>query len=168
MTIYDPITVARFWSKVDVRRSDDCWVWRGTRRKNGGYGQFRLNVPRTMFAAHRMALQIVNDRILEPKEFALHHCDNPPCCNPKHLYVGGHAQNMKDMMERKRRRSAIQVGERNGNSHLSEDDVIKIIDLINAGMNNCEIGRIYKVNHSTISLIRTGKNWRYLTYKIRI
>jgi len=82
----------RFWEKVDVRGPDECWPW--TRKHNPkGYGQFRKD---KMVQAHRMAWELTNGPIPDGLD-VLHTCDNPPCCNPHHLFLGTNDDNMRDM-----------------------------------------------------------------------
>ena len=87
-----------FWSRVDTSGGPDaCWPFIGT--KNAcGYGT--LSYQSRVYRAHRLAL-ILSDSD-KPDLQALHHCDNPPCCNPKHLYWGTRSDNMKDAWKRGR------------------------------------------------------------------
>lgn len=96
----------RFWSKVDVRGPDECWLWmRGC--GSGGYGQVWREGRN--WQAHRVAYEFTRGPIPDGL-WVLHRCDVPNCVNPAHLYVGTHKDNVRDRVERGR--SA--TGDRNG------------------------------------------------------
>ena len=78
-----------FWQNVAVRSPNECWEWRGSRYPTG-YGRVRP----TQYA-HRLAWGYTHGPIPAGLH-VLHHCDNPPCCNPAHLWVGTPADNMRD------------------------------------------------------------------------
>ena len=86
----------RFWSKVDIKSDDECWNFKGA--KSNGYGYFKID--KRNHPAHRIAWDLFYCLKVPPKGFICHHCDNPPCCNPAHLYLGTHATNMLDVTNR--------------------------------------------------------------------
>lgn len=89
--------VKRFWSNVDIRGADECWVWK--RRVHRGYGV--VSIRHKFFIAHRLAYKIKNGDI--PSDVCvMHKCDNPLCCNPIHLVAGTHQDNMDDMYNKNR------------------------------------------------------------------
>jgi hypothetical protein len=94
--------IKRFWTKVNVRKESDCWEWK-TGFFDTGYGAFFLEGQNR--GAHRVSLEIHLGRKLDSDEFACHTCDNPKCVNPKHLFVGTHEDNLKDMAAKKRGRN---------------------------------------------------------------
>lgn len=92
----------RFWEKVD--RGEECWTWKPEFSRNpGGYGMF---TPRhgARVGAHRISWELANGPI-PPGMFVLHHCDNPPCVRPDHLWLGTHLDNMADMKAKGRSHS---------------------------------------------------------------
>lgn len=89
----NPAIVSRLQSKVDRRGPDDCWPWLASGGASG-HGQFVV-VKGYPVGAHRMAWIIANDADPRPYQ-VMHRCDNPPCCNPAHLLLGTHAENLRD------------------------------------------------------------------------
>lgn len=82
----------RFWEKVELRGSDECWPWKGSCNEHG-YGQL-LGTEGRLEKASRLALMLVG---ADPAGwFVLHSCDNPPCVNPTHLFLGTQRDNMRD------------------------------------------------------------------------
>lgn len=93
----------RFWSKVRIGEPDDCWEWTATRFPSG-YGNFSMGArSQGKVGAHRVAYELANGPI-PPGMDICHHCDNPPCCNPRHLYAGSVSDNLRDAVRRGRRR----------------------------------------------------------------
>ena len=83
--------------KVD-RRSSDCWDWLASEDRDG-YGRFWDGEKHVR--AHRFAWTLFRGPIPEGKQ-VLHECDNPPCVNPDHLFLGTNTDNIKDMMQKGR------------------------------------------------------------------
>lgn len=93
----------RLWGKVIKGGPDDCWEWQGA-QGNRGHGRTMHYAPdgtRIWIAAHRLAWELTHGPIPDGL-FACHHCDNPPCCNPAHLFLGTAADNTWDMVTKGR------------------------------------------------------------------
>lgn len=141
----------RFWAKVDktpgLGPNGDCWLWKG-RRNGHGYGE--IKVAGVYRAAHRIALFGVDN--LKTRLFACHHCDNPQCVRPEHLFAGEAVDNIRDMFLKGR---AGNVGATT--RKLTDDDVRAIRE---SSDRQCVLARRFNVNGSAIRQIRLGATYR--------
>lgn len=94
MAAANPISIARFWSKIDVRGPNDCWPWKASCDRHG-YGQFKAETGATPKRAHRVAYALICGEI-EAGSVLRHSCHTPACCNPRHLLPGTQADNHDD------------------------------------------------------------------------
>ena len=117
---YDTKDIIRFLEKLD--RSGDCWVWKGTVNEQG-YG--RLNVNYKMVFTHKIAYELQYGEIPEGL-LVCHTCDNPPCCNPDHLFLGTPQENVDDMMRKGRNVGSRLKGEKVGTHKLTDEQVSEI------------------------------------------
>lgn len=146
MTDTDP---ARFWAKVN--KTDSCWLW--TAALSHGYGAIAWGSRRQM-AAHRVAYELEIGSIPTGMEVC-HHCDNPPCVNPAHLFIGTHADNMADMAAKGR--SPSMANEKCGKTKLTDVEVDHIRLMAVQGMKQVEIARYFGIHDGHVSRILSGK-----------
>jgi hypothetical protein len=152
-------------------RSGDCWLWVG-RTDKSGRGQVFRNGKRMIH--HRAVWEILVSPI-PPGNLLCHHCDNPRCANPLHIYVGDNASNVKDMFERGRHWTQIDpvraaaVGLKNGqaNNWSSGEANPKAklkLEQVEAIRRDVRPTRFlaadYGVSCNSIQRIRSGKQWR--------
>jgi hypothetical protein len=151
---------ARFWAKVDSSAGLlACWPWTGYRTPQG-YG--RLTVNRSPTPASRVALGIAIGRELTAAEEACHTCDNPPCCNPAHLFVGTHADNVADANAKGRASGGSLRGSSNPSARLTEVEVLAIRSTFDAGgVTKASLAARFGVSDTLIGLIVTGRLWQH-------
>lgn len=159
-TTDDPPTLTladRFWTKVDKKGPEDCWLWTAAVNEHG-YGVMRPAGQRTgpTVKAHRVSLELAG--VTVDGRFVLHACDTPPCVNPAHLSVGDHQANVADMMSRGRQ----VMGSRDGMAKLRESQVCDIRSLAASGEQQRVIAMRFGVSHSTISRIVNRRGWLHV------
>lgn len=149
--------VSRFWERTDVMGEDDCWVWKGYIKKEG-YGQVSHQGKNVL--AHRVSYTISIGEIPEGL-LVLHKCDNPPCVNPKHLFIGTEADNMRDRDIKGRGNQP--KGEKSGTHKLTETKVKQIRDKYSTGeFTKRELGREFGVTPENIHSIVRRETWRHI------
>jgi hypothetical protein len=137
-------------------KKDCCWEWKGGKDKDG-YGQMQISTGNKLTKAHRVSWMVYKGDI--PKGIKVcHKCDNPPCCNPDHLFLGTTKDNSADMTLKGRSTR----GSKNATSKLKDDDIPKIRQLISLGVTLTRIAKDFGVSVSTICEISKGKRWRHI------
>lgn len=149
--------IDRFWTKVAVRGPDECWPYI-RHCVAGKYGQFYIGKP---VQAHRFSYELEHGVGSAEGFDVLHKCDNPPCCNPAHLFKGTALDNMNDKHAKGRERYI--KGDECSWTKLTEKDVRKIRKLIASGVVQASIARKYSVTPSLITYIKNGKAWGHVT-----
>lgn len=148
-------TRERLWLLVDQSGGPDaCWPWKGARNRQG-YGRFAIT-SRKQGAAHRVALELFLGEPLPADLMACHRCDNPPCCNPSHLFVGSALANKADCVAKRRHAK----GETHYKSKLTAADAIFIREA--SGVTDTELADHFGVARSTIRAIRRRATWKHL------
>lgn len=157
----DPAFHAKFWASVDKRGPDECWEWTGSRKPPFGYGHCYLGGGRKSprhTTASRVSLGLAIGRPLVRGEVACHKCDNPPCVNPAHLFVGTQSDNALDSVAKGRARRA--QGSATGAAKLTEEQVQWMRGLEYYYGLNSDLAREFGVSRHTIRTARLGMNWK--------
>ncbi len=175
----------RFLANVVRGGPDECWPY--TRGKDSrGYG--RIMVDGKSVKAHRVAWELANGPI--PSGMCIcHHCDNPPCCNPAHLFVGTPADNVRDCKNKGRnakgdanglhihperaargdangartRPDRRARGEANGSAKLTVDAVRTIRQRSINGEKKTQIAADFGISNAEVIFIVQRKRWAHVT-----
>lgn len=145
----------RFWSRVDQSGGPDaCWPWTGKRNKLG-YGHLRYYGRKVPVAQVSL---VAHGYLLSDDDFACHACDNPPCCNPAHLFPGSHVDNMADRDAKGRQAKGSTVGI----SKLTESQVAEIRHRYSNYETQPSLAADFGLTRSTINAIVRGTTWRHV------
>ena len=146
--------VQRFWNKVN--KANECWIWIAAVDKDG-YGVFNDGI-RKYVKAHRFAYELFNGAIPK-KNIICHHCDNPSCVNPQHLYLGTYQTNAQDMVRRGRMKK--QNGTKNHMAKLNWSKVKKIRQMWNSGeYTQKQLADNFNVSRGCITGVIHNINWK--------
>ena len=141
----------QFWEKVDLPNDrSECWEWTAATRN--GYGNLKVN--QVNIKAHRLSYAL-HYGVLPANFLVCHHCDNPLCVNPHHLFLGTDAENAQDKVRKGRQSRHAN----NGNAKISETQLEEIRARIAAGHTNVAIAKDYPIGHAMVSRIRRGRSY---------
>lgn len=166
----------RFWEKVEIAGPNECWLWTGGFKSPGGYGTFYRDGKTQR--AHRVSYELAHGPIPQQKRASCHgycvchSCDNPPCVNPAHLWLGSHLMNMTDarlkgrfptrkLPAQPRPRRPRLYGEDRPGSKLTEDDV-ENIRVLHPTMSHRAIGELFMISHRQIGQIIRREKWKHI------
>lgn len=151
-----PRDIARFWTKVSVGRGlDACWRWDASVVQGKGYGQFKLDGK--MLHAHRLAYELIHGPIPGAMHVC-HRCDNPSCVNPDHLFVGSAMDNVRDCMEKGRRRRGA-WGEASNFAKITAEQVLDIREMARQSFPQWVIAEKHGISRPAVSVIVNRKTW---------
>lgn len=148
----------RFWDKVALCGRGGCWEWVGA-TTSAGYGH--IWVQGRLEYSHRVSWMLFNHE--DPGALCvLHHCDNPPCVNPSHLFLGTHQDNSDDCCFKGRNKVPCLKGEDHPSAQLTEEDVRICRMLYMDGWKQIELAALFGVSQPHISSIVTRKTWGHV------
>ena len=144
-----------FWEKVDRGDDDECWPWRGACT---GFGHGRMRIDNVEVFAHRFSYKLHFGEIPTAK-MVRHRCDNPPCCNPRHLVLGTRIDNARDAVERGR----TCRGERHPSAKLTAEDVREIRRLYESGnTSHARLAARYGVSPGAVGAVVRRECWAHI------
>jgi hypothetical protein len=160
----------RFWEKVQRGQPSECWEWTGSRSRDG-YGRIRSGGRDGTLNAHRVAWELTHGPVDDGLQVC-HKCDNPPCCNPSHLFVGSKSENAFDALRKGRLRIPVPNFVRTPGvapgARLTVEQVLEIRAQWNAAGARATaimlgtLAEQYGVSRTAIYYIVTGHSWRFL------
>lgn len=155
---HPPMSREEFLKCVDEVEGG-CWVWNKSRDLRGGYGQKRIG--KTIYKAHRLAWIVFNQEH-PASNFVCHRCDNPPCCNPDHLFLSDARGNINDAWSKGRLPLPKNApkGESHHSAKLTDLQVQQIKDRIREGESLKSIGQFYGVTRQRIWKIKKEESWK--------
>ena len=147
------VTFSDLESRSKRDPNTDCLEWQKGRSLDG-YGRVKYRNER--YSAHRLSWILTKGEIPKGKS-VLHRCDNPPCINPDHLFVGDNFDNMAD--RKAKGRAPNQKGSANGHAKLTDDVVLAIRA---AEGTQKSIAAKFGISQSTVSFLKTNKRWNHI------
>jgi hypothetical protein len=148
------------WAKVERRQWNQCWPWLGY--VSSGYGRMDVEGIKGVYA-HRIAYLAANPGSINLKDdgtkqkCVLHRCDNPLCCNPRHLFLGSHQENMDDKVSKGRQARYSSVA--SPRAKLSAEDVYWMRIQKRYGATKKALSLLYDVSEATVSGALYGRHY---------
>jgi hypothetical protein len=146
--------IAKFNARYEVAPSG-CWVWTGKTRAS--YGRLYIGSG-DIISAHRLSWKLFRGQVPDGMHVC-HHCDNPRCVNPEHLFIGTDLDNSQDKM-RKGRHTAS-PGESNGRAKITDAQAETIVGLLQSGMGPSEVARLLRLPRGICARISAGRSWKH-------
>jgi hypothetical protein len=135
-----------------------CWIWQGCLENNRPL----VKVKQKTTYVYRLVWELINGEI--PKGMNVcHHCDNPPCVNPAHLFVGTQRDNLQDAVKKGRTKTCGNINPNCNLSILTIPQVLQIKDYLDGGNSIKDIAEEFNVSPDTIAHIKHGRRWGRIT-----
>ena len=130
--------IERFSEKYEVDATTGCWLWKAAVTPTAGYGMINAGRGQGNTTAHRVSYRLHKGPV-PPGANVLHRCDTPACVNPDHLYLGTHADNMRDMAVRNRAKGLQRA-----------DQIEQMLTLLESGVPQAKVAAVFGVDRTTI------------------
>jgi hypothetical protein len=150
----------RLWSRVSINDATGCWEWEGAHTP-WGCGTISVR-PGVWARVPRLAYEMLVGPI-PPGHFVCHHCDNPPCCNPAHLFTGTCKDNVADCIQKGRFHTGRLREGLNPRIKLTRSVVLQAAERIRAGVVPSVIGKELGISAGSVESIAGGRTWSWFT-----
>lgn len=153
-------TIKSVWKKVEKRGPDECWPWIGGWKSSNGYGRMDIDGVQGVYSNRAIYLAANPGSIslkVEKDQYVLHTCDNPCCCNPRHLFLGTHKDNMRDKVAKQR--TPDFKGTKGPRSKLTQEQVDEIRRIRGYGISANELAPLFGVSKATIQSACSGRHY---------
>ena len=148
------MTKERFETMCIPEPMSGCWLWLGRlRSEKSPYGRFAADG--VEYAAHRWAYAAYKNGGADPEWLVLHRCDNPPCVNPDHLFLGTPADNSADMTRKKRQAKGGRI-----NHAKLDEPTVRMIRAYTGDL--AALARELNIDRATVRSIQRGKLWKHV------
>ena len=156
MEPYVKTLTERLASKLSIGTLSGCWFWTGG--VNKGYGQLKVKINGiwVQYGAHRASYELANG-LLPPNHEIDHDCCNPACCNPAHMFVVTHSENMRRIWKRGRGKNGARAGTANPDAAFTRSQVNAVIA---DPRGSTTVARAYGVSKATVQRARHGQTYR--------
>lgn len=142
-----------------TKQQNGCITWNGS-KSSLGYGSAYHDGHARLVSRLIYAMSYPNTKM--DGLLVLHRCDNPPCINIDHLYLGTHKQNSQDMVRRGRQRHSGYIGSLSPFAKLKEEQIPMIRNRFDAGEPTARIAPDFGVSRNTIRMIGIRKKWKHV------
>ena len=146
-----------FYEKIRIDATTECHIWTGS---IDTYGYGRMKIDGLFRGAHRIAWCMAKGEEIPHGKQVLHRCDNPPCVNPEHLFLGTPADNMRDKTVKGRNISYR--GEASGMAKLTNEQALEIKNGPRDIDSKKQFAKRFGVALHTVENVQTGRRWRHL------
>lgn len=149
----------RFWDfVVKPNDPDACWEWLGAKKEHG-YGVLWRGRKKGLVRATRLSYGIayLGGAEPDPSMLVCHSCDNPPCCNPSHLFLGTFKDNTRDAVDKRRHA--------HGETSYAKLTTEQVMEILASKGSQSKTAAKYGVSQSLIGMIRRGERWGHLVSK---
>ncbi len=150
------------WNKKEIAwevNQNGCWICTSHKTNESGYPLYQHKGKK--YLLHRFIYEKTYGKF-DSRLKVCHHCDNPACVNPEHLFLGTQKDNMIDMNLKGRHGYTGSPGEKNPHAKFTNKQIIKIREMYNNGLRQVHIARMFGVKQQTISGIVNKKSWIHI------